>query len=310
MKPSTNKYSREIKEKALELGFVACGIAEARGLEKEREPLQKWLFEGMNGTMGYMANHFEKRLDPGKLVEGAKSVISVLFNYCPSQKQTDLAAPIVSKYAYGKDYHLTVKEKLNNLLIYIQTSISPCFGRTFVDSAPILERSWATAAGLGWIGKNSLLITRKFGSYIFIGELITNLDLTYDTPFASDQCGTCTRCIDACPTKAIVAPHVIDARKCISFHTIESKHEIPTDIQSKLQNQIFGCDICQDACPWNNKIIPNQSTDIKPIDGILYMTKKDWTQLGRTGFNHKFKGTSFERTGYDRIMQNLSYLKD
>lgn len=310
MKSLSEKYSLLIKEKALELGFAACGIAEARCLEMEREHLQSWLSEGMNGTMGYMANHFEKRLDPGKLEQGAKSVISVIFNYSPPQKQTELGVPFISKFAYGKDYHLTVKEKLNNLLIFIQTHISPCTGRAFVDSAPILERSWATAAGLGWTGKNSLLITRRFGSYVFIGDLITNLELTYDDPFTRDHCGTCSRCIDACPTKAIVSSHVIDARKCISYHTIESKDQIPDDIQSKLQNQIFGCDICQDVCPWNQKILPNQSIDIKPINGLLSMTKNDWTQLGSVRFREKFKNSSFERTGYDRIMRNISYLKD
>ena len=302
------KYSLQIKEKALELGFAACGIAEAKCLENEREPLQKWLSDGMNGSMGYMANHFEKRLDPRKLVEGAKSVISVLFNYYPSQKQADQAAPVISKYAYGKDYHFTVKEKLNNLLIYIQAQISPCIGRAFVDSAPVLERQWAMAAGLGWTGKNTLLITRKFGSYVFIGELITNLDLACDAPFVNDHCGSCTRCIDACPTHAIVAPHRIDARKCISYQTIENKNEIPIEIQPKLQNRIFGCDICQDVCPWNNKLIPNQSIDIKPIDELLNMNKNDWAQLGKAGFGSKFKGSSFERTGYDRIMRNISYL--
>ena len=310
MQSPTNEYSRQIKEKAFELGFVACGIAEAKCLENEREHLQNWLSEGMNGTMGYMANHFEKRLDPRKLEEGAKSVISVLFNYYPFQKQVDQAAPVISKYAYGKDYHLTVKEKLNNLLIFIQTQISPCIGRAFVDSAPVLERQWAIAAGLGWTGKNSLLITHKFGSYIFIGELITNLVLAYDVPLGKDHCGSCTRCIEACPTKAIVAPYRIDARKCISFHTIENKNEIPVEIQSKLQNQIFGCDICQDVCPWNKKIIPSHSADIVSIEGLLNMNKNDWMQLGKSRFGRKFKGSSFERTGYDRIMRNISYLKD
>ena len=308
MLSTTKEFSLQIKEKAHELGFADCGIAEAIGLENEREPLQKWLSDGMNGSMGYMANHFEKRLDPRKLVEGAKSVISVLFNYYPSQKQADQAAPVISKYAYGKDYHFTVKEKLNNLLIFIQAQISPCIGRAFVDSAPVLERQWAMAAGLGWTGKNTLLITRKFGSYVFIGELITNLDLACDAPFVNDHCGSCTRCIDACPTHAIVAPHRIDARKCISYQTIENKNEIPIEIQPKLQNQIFGCDICQDVCPWNNKLIPNQSIDIKPIDELLNMNKNDWAQLGKAGFGSKFKGSSFERTGYDRIMRNISYL--
>ena len=310
MLSTAKEFSLQIKEKALELGFAACGIAEAKCLENEREPLQKWLSKGMNGSMGYMANHFEKRLDPQKLVEGAKSVISVLLNYYPSQKQADQAAPVISKYAYGKDYHLTVKEKLNNLLIYIQAQISPCVGRAFVDSAPVLERQWAMAAGLGWTGKNTLLITQKFGSYVFIGELITNLDLSYDAPFGKDHCGSCTRCIDACPTHAIVAPHRIDARKCISYHTIENKNEMPIEIQPNLHNRIFGCDICQDVCPWNNKLIPNQSIDIKPIDELLNMNKNDWAQLGKAGFSRKFKGSSFERTGYDRIMRNISYLKD
>ncbi len=310
MKSSTSEYCHQIKEKALQLGFAACGIAKVKSLDTEREHLQKWLTAGMNGTMGYMANHFEKRLDSGKLEQGAKSVISVLFNYYPSQKQVDLTAPVISKYAYGKDYHLTVKEKLNNLLIFIQTHISSCSGRAFVDSAPVLERQWAKAAGLGWTGKNSVLVTRRFGSYVFIGELIINLELTYDPPFTRDHCGTCTRCIDACPTKAIVAPHVVDARKCISYHTIESKDQIPEYIQSKLQNQIFGCDICQDVCPWNQKLNPNQSIDIKPIEGLLDMTKKDWSQLGNVRFLDKFKDSSFERTGYDRIMRNISYLKD
>jgi epoxyqueuosine reductase len=189
----------------------------------------------MNGSMAYMANHFEKRLDPGKLEEGAKSVISVLINYFPGQKQSDPAAPIISKYAYGKDYHLVIKEKLNNLLIFIQSAVSPCHGRAFVDSAPMLERPLAKAAGLGWIGKNSLLISKEFGTYVFIGELIIDLELGYDSPFIGDYCGNCTRCIDACPTGAIVSPRTVDARKCISYHTIENKEEIPASIRENLQ---------------------------------------------------------------------------
>jgi len=304
------KYSLLIKKKALELGFSACGISEVRCLDEERDQLQNWLWEGMNGSMGYMGNHFEKRLDPGKLEEGAKSVISVLINYYPKQKQTDLAAPVISKYAYGKDYHLIVKEKLNNLLIFILSEIAPCRGRAFVDSAPVLERPWAKAAGLGWIGKNSLLISKELGSYVFIGELIIDLPLNYDTPFTSDFCGTCSRCIDACPTAAIVAPRMIDARKCISYHTIENKGAVPEPIIDKLNGQIFGCDICQDVCPWNKKIKPHQSDDFKPIAGLLEMKRKDWMELNRETYAKTLRHTAFERAGYDRIKRNISYLKE
>lgn len=303
-------YSLQIKERALALGFSACGIAAVRSLEQERGRLQKWLSEGMNGSMGYMANHFEKRLDPAKLEEGVKSVISVLINYFPTQKQTDLTAPVISKYAYGKDYHLVVKEKLNNLLIFIQSEISPCQGRAFVDSAPVLERTWAKTAGLGWIGKNSLLISKEHGSYVFIGELIIDLELHYDSPFTGDYCGTCTCCIDTCPTGAIVAPRVVDARKCISYHTIENKEEVPETIRKNLHNHIFGCDICQDVCPWNKKIKPNENSDFKPIEGLLEMSLKDWMELRRESYSKTFRHTAFERAGFDRIKRNISYLKE
>ena len=303
-------YSRQIKEKAAELGFSACGIASVRNLTEEHDRLRSWLSNGMNGSMGYMTNHFEKRLDPGKIEPDAKSVISVLINYFPAEKQADPAAPSISKYAYGKDYHLVVKEKLNNLLIFIQLEISPCRGRAFVDSAPVLERPWAKAAGLGWIGKNSLLISMDHGTYVFIGELIIDLELSYDSPFTGDYCGSCTRCIDACPTEAIVSPRTIDARKCISYHTIENKDEVPASIREKLQNQIFGCDICQDVCPWNQKIKPNQSDDFKPVAGLLEMDKKNWMELDPITFSKIFRHTAFERAGYHRIMRNISYLNE
>ncbi len=303
-------YSRQIKEKALELGFSACGISAVRCLDEERDRLQSWLSNGMNASMAYMANHFEMRLDPGKIEEGAKSVISVLINYYPSLKQTDPEAPKISKYAYGKDYHLVVKEKLNNLLIFIQSSISPCRGRAFVDSAPVLERPLAKAAGLGWIGKHSLLISKAFGSYVFIGELIVDLELKYDAPFKTDHCGNCTRCIDACPTGAIVFPRTIDARKCISYHTIENKGEIPESIRENLHNQVYGCDICQDVCPWNKKAAPNQSPDFMSIEGLLEMKKKDWTELSHESYNQIFKHTAFERAGYEQIKRNIGYLKE
>ena len=305
---STKSQSRLIKQKALELGFSECGISKARVLEEERAPFQKWLSEKMNGNMGYMSNHFEMRLDPAKIEEGAKSVISVLINYFPSKKQIDLTAPVISKYAYGRDYHFIVKEKLTDLLKYIQSEISPCQGRAFVDSAPVMERALAKAAGLGWIGKHSLLINKYLGSYVFIGELILDLDLAYDIPFTSDHCGTCTRCIDACPTRAIVADRVVDARKCISYHTIENKEEIPDSIRGKLENHIFGCDICQDVCPWNKVITPNQSEDFRPTEGLLEMQKNDWIELQPETYKARFSKTAFERAGYKRIMQNISYL--
>jgi epoxyqueuosine reductase len=310
MMRQTQSHSRQIKEKALELGFSACGISAVQSLEKERDRLQKWLSEGMNGSMAYMANHFEMRLDPSKLEQGAKSVISVLINYFPSQKQTDPTAPVISKYAYTKDYHLVVKEKLNNLLIFIQSLFPTCHGRAFVDSAPVLERPWAKSAGLGWIGKNSLLINKEFGSYVFIGELITDLELSYDNTLATDYCGNCTRCIDACPTGAIVKERTIDARKCISYHTIENKEEVPGPIQKKLHSRLFGCDICQDVCPWNKKAKPNQSIDFLPLIGLLEMNKKDWDCLDSDTYSKMFKYSCFERAGFERIKRNLGYLKD
>lgn len=297
----------KIKEKALELGFSQCGITAATPLEPERENLQRWLDNGMNGAMHYMANHFEKRLNPSKLVPGAKSVISVVINYFPDRKQTDPEAPVIAKYAYGKDYHCTVKEKLNNLLIFIQNNISPCNGRAFVDSAPVLERPLARRAGLGWIGKNSLLITKQFGSYLFIGELIIDLELQSDAPFTGDYCGTCTRCIDSCPTGAIVSPYVIDANKCISYHTIESKEQIPAVIREQLKNQIFGCDICQDVCPWNKKAKPNYSSDFMPITGLLEMQSSEWINLKKETFMNRFRHSAFERAGYEKLMANIRH---
>ncbi len=303
-------YSQRIKEKALELGFSACGIAEVRILEEDRERLAKWLSEGMNGTMAYMENHFEMRLDPAKIEEGARSVISVLINYFPAERQTDREAPVISKYAYGKDYHLIVKEKLNNLLMFIRSEISPCRGRAFVDSAPVLDRPWAKAAGLGWIGKNSLLLSKDHGSYVFIGELITDLVLSYDEPFSGDYCGNCTRCMDACPTQAIVFPRIVDARRCISYHTIENKEEAPPELRANFRNRIFGCDICQDVCPWNKKINPNQSLDFKPLEGLLEMDKNSWKELDRENFAQLFRKSAFKRAGYDQIMRNISFLNE
>lgn len=300
--------SLRIKSKALELGFTACGISKARVLEEQREGLSSWLSQGMNGTMAYMENHFEMRLDPAKIEEGAKSVISVLINYYPAQRQTDPEAFVISKYAYGKDYHLIVREKLNNLLMFIQTEIAPCRGRGFVDSAPVLDRYWAREAGLGWIGKNSLLLSKEYGSYFFIGELITDLELSYDAPFTPDYCGNCTRCLDACPTQAIISPRRVDARKCISYHTIENKEEAPEDLRENFRNRIFGCDICQDVCPWNKRLEATQDPEFKPLDGLLTMSKQDWTELDRGKFAAMFSKSPFKRAGYDRLMRNIGYV--
>jgi epoxyqueuosine reductase len=297
-----------IKEKALALGFAACGIARVRSLEEERPALEQWLQEGRNGTMAYMSRNVDMRLDPTKIVEGAKSVISVLISYYPQLRQEDSEAPVISKYAYGKDYHFIVKDKLNQLLYYIQTEIAPCNGRPFVDSAPVLERAWAKQAGLGWIGKHGLLISKQQGSFVFIGELIIDLELKYDQEMVSDHCGSCTRCIDACPTQAIVAPHKIDARRCISYLTIENKEEIPEEFQDKIGNHIFGCDICQDVCPWNKKILPTKAEEFKPIEGLLEMTKSDWLELDKTLYKKRFKSTPFERAGYEKLKNSISIL--
>ncbi len=300
--------SAEIKIKACELGFEACGISKVRSLEEERNSLESWLSEGMNGSMDYMARNLDMRLDPSKIVEGAKSVISVLINYYPAQKQHDPKAPIISKYAYGKDYHFVLKDKLNILLEFIRTEIAPCNGRLFVDSAPVLERAWAKQSGLGWIGKHSLLISKEHGSFVFLGELITDLDLEYETEIVADHCGSCTRCMDACPTKAIISPQVIDARKCISYLTIESKEDIPSEYHPQLNNRIFGCDICQDVCPWNKKIIPTQAEELKPTEGLLEMTRSDWQNLVKPAYRKRFTNSSIERAGYNKLMRNFQHL--
>jgi epoxyqueuosine reductase len=301
-------FSKKIKIKAKELGFDDCGIAPVRCMDEEEPHLKKWLHEGMNGKMGYMANHFEKRLDPGKLVENSRSVISVLLNYLPSETQKDPKAPVVSRYAYGIDYHFVIKDKLNKLLDFINNEISPCEGRPFVDSAPVLDKAWAREAGLGGIGKNSCLISPNLGSWVFIGELIIDLELKYDTPFTKNHCGNCTRCIDACPTGAIVSDKKIDARKCISYLTIENRDEIPEEFKGKLQNRIFGCDICQDVCPWNKKTLPCTTTEFHPKKEFIEMTTEKWTKLDQTTFKYIFKGTALERVGYKGIKRNIDFI--
>jgi len=258
--------------------------------------------------MAYMENYFDKRLDPRLLVDNAKSVISVLFNYYTNDKQADPEAPIISKYAYGNDYHFIIKEKLNQLFDFIKSHHENLTGRIFVDSAPVLERAWAKKAGLGWIGKNGMLINKKIGSFVFIAELIINLELDYDTP-VNEYCGTCTRCIDACPTGAIIEDKIIDGSKCISYLTIELKAEIPSEFKGKLQDRVFGCDICQDVCPHNSKATQHQDEELKPLQGLLEMNKKDWYQLNKPGFNKLFKHSTIKRTRYAGLKRNLKFLE-
>jgi epoxyqueuosine reductase len=299
--------SNLIKNKAREIGFSACGITKVHSLESERQALESWLGKGMNGSMDYMTRNLEKRLYPAELVEGAKSVITVLLNYYSPLKQTDPEAPVISKYAYGKDYHFVIKEKLNHLLNFIDKEIAPCKGRVFVDSAPVLEKAWAKEAGLGWIGKHSLLISREFGSFVFIGELIIDLELVYTTEIEADYCGSCTRCIDACPTKAIVSERVIDVRKCIAYQTIENKDDSPPEIRSKLNNRVFGCDICQDACPWNKEMTETEIVEFHPQNDLLEMDRQAWNNLDQATFDKMFCQTAIERAGYDKLKKNIGY---
>lgn len=302
--------SEKIKAKALELGFLSCGISEADFLSDEKDALQKWLQQGMHGEMSYMERNQEMRLDPRLIFEGARSVISVLLNYYPKKEQQDAEAPVLSKYAYGKDYHFVLKEKLNLLLKYIQEEIAPCNGRPFVDSAPVLDKAWAAKAGLGWIGKHSNLISVEHGSFFFIGELIVDLPLEPDQKTVRDHCGTCTRCIDACPTQAIVAPGIVDARRCISYQTIELRGELDNKLKDQFKNRVFGCDICQDVCPWNLKSEPHQEPDFEPHPQLLELTRKEWMDMDHALFNELFRKSAVKRTKYDGLKRNLRFLDD
>lgn len=299
--------TKQIKAKALELGFESCGISKARELTKEKLFLEKWLKNGLHASMSYMANHKEKRVNPQKLVPGAKSVISVLLNYMPVVKQKKNNAPKVAKYAYGKDYHFVLKEKLKALLNYINEELKPCSGRVFTDSAPVLERAWAEKAGLGWIGKNTNLIVPHKGSFFFIGELIIDLDLEYDEPI-SDLCGSCTKCVQACPTNALVVPYLLDSKRCISFQTIENKEEIPENLIGKFENWVFGCDICQDVCPWNRYAEPTKSTEFSPNPKFLELDAEGWRNMDRDTFNEIFRKSAVKRTKFTGIKRNLRFL--
>jgi epoxyqueuosine reductase len=302
------KYALQIKEKAAELGFAACGISKAEYLGDEARRLENWLSAGKHGTMHYMENHFDKRVDPRRLVEGAKSVISVLDNYFPRVSQEDDEVPVLSKYAYGKDYHFVIKEKLRELHEYINQSVGETGGRAFVDSAPVLDRVWAARSGLGWIGKNTCLLVRGSGSFYFIGELILDIELPADNPI-KDYCGSCRRCIDACPTGAIVAPRELDARKCISYLTIEYRDELPAGMRDQMKNRVFGCDICQDVCPWNRKAKPHNEPLLEPEPGLMSMTSAEWHGMERKTFNNLFKKSAVKRAGYKQLQRNLKFLR-
>lgn len=304
---STTKHTFMIKTEAKRLGFLSCGISKAGFLEEEAPRLEKWLNQNMHGEMQYMENHFDKRLDPTKLVEGSKSVISLLLNYFPSEEQNPDSYKI-SKYAYGMDYHFVIKDKLKSLLQFIQEEIGDVHGRAFVDSAPVLDKAWAAKSGLGWIGKNSNLLTQQVGSFYFIAELIVDLELEYDTP-VTDHCGTCTACIDACPTEAIVQPYVVDGSKCISYLTIELKNEIPSEFDGKLDEWMFGCDVCQDVCPWNRFSKPHSEPLFNPNPDLLSFTKKDWEEITEDVFKKIFKKSAVKRTKLSGLERNINFLK-
>ena len=302
------KNSQLIKTEATRLGFLSCGISEANFLEEEAPKLEKWLKNGFHGKMKYMENHFDKRLDPRKLVDGAKSVISLQYNYFPQEQQIDDTYKI-SKYAYGEDYHHVIKNKLYKLLSFIQDKIGQVNGRAFVDSAPILERVWAKKSGLGWVGKHSLLLSKKRGSFYFLAELILDLDLEYDQKLKTDHCGECTKCLDACPTKAILPNNTVDGNKCISYFTIELRDEIPNSVKGYFEDWMFGCDICQDVCPWNRFSIPHNEPKFKPYDGLLEMTKNDWEEITEEVFKKIFKKSAVKRTKYKGFKRNINFLK-
>ena len=304
---SKQNYSDLIKTEAKRLGFLSCGISKADFLEEEAPRLEKWLHKNMNGEMGYMENHFDKRLDPRLLVEGSKSVISLLLNYYPEKTQIDNTYKI-SKYAYGQDYHHVIKSKLKELQEFISEEIGEVNGRAFVDSAPVLDKAWAAKSGLGWIGKNSNLLTQGVGSFYFIAELIVDLELEYDHA-VTDHCGTCTACLDACPTQAIIEPYVVDGSKCISYYTIELKNELPMDVKGSFDDWAFGCDICQDVCPWNRFSKAHQEERLNPHEELLDMKPEDWNEITEEVFRKVFKKSAVKRTKFAGLTRNIDFLK-
>ncbi|MBA3985535.1 MAG: tRNA epoxyqueuosine(34) reductase QueG [Flavobacteriales bacterium] len=305
---NTHKNTILIKTEAKRLGFLSCGISKVQFLEEEAPRLEKWLNQNMHGEMQYMENYFDKRLDPALLVPGAKSVVSLLLNYYPKGSQTEDTYKI-SKYAYGTDYHFVIKDKLKNLLQFIQEEIGDVGGRAFVDSAPVLDKAWAAKSGLGWIGKNSNLLTSQVGSFYFIAELIIDLELEHDNP-VTDHCGTCTACLDACPTQAIVAPYVVDGSKCISYFTVELKNEIPKSVKGQFDDWIFGCDICQDVCPWNRFSKSHNEPLFNTNPELLSMTKKEWEEITDDIFKKIFQKSAVKRTKFEGLKRNINFLKD
>lgn len=297
-----------IKNKAKELGFFYCGVSKATFLEEEAKKLDQWLKKGFHGKMQYMENHFDKRVDPRLLVDNAKSVVSLLLNYHTDELQSDPTAPKISKYAYGEDYHFVIKDKLKELFGFLQEQIGEVGGRVFVDSAPVMDKVWAERSGIGWIGKHSNLVNPKAGSFFFIAELILDLELEEDGPM-KDYCGTCTRCIDACPTDAIVSPYVVDGSKCISYLTIELKDELlPTEFKNKMDGWMFGCDVCQNVCPWNRFSTKHNEKAFAPHENLLKMSKADWSDLTEDIFKELFKSSAVKRTKYSGLKRNIDFL--
>ncbi len=307
LKSKTN-YTHLIKNEALRMGFSSVGISRATFLEEEAKGLEQWLRNGFHGKMYYLENHFDKRLDPSKLVPGAKSVISLQYNYFPEKEQRKDTYQI-SKYAYGEDYHHVIKDKLYLLLNFIREHIGEVNARVFTDSAPVMERVWAKKSGLGWIGKNNLLITKQKGSYFFLAEIILDLELEYDHEMQTDHCGTCTKCIDACPTQAILPNRTINGSKCISYFTIELKEEIPAEMKGKFNDRIFGCDICQDVCPWNRFSLPHHEPKFEPHPDLLQMNKKDWEEITSDIFKRIFKNSAVKRTKLSGLQRNVLFVK-
>ncbi|MFM7566930.1 MAG: tRNA epoxyqueuosine(34) reductase QueG [Flavobacteriales bacterium] len=305
---NADRYKTFIKQKAAELGFFYCGFSQAGFLEDEAPKLERWLNEGRHGNMAYMENHFDKRLNPQRLVEGSNSVISLLINYFPTQTPSE-KAPKISKYAYGEDYHTVIKEKLKELVEIMRQEIGDIQGRVFVDSAPVMDKAWAKKSGLGWLGKNTNLIHPKEGSFFFIAELITDLTFSQDPPLP-DFCGTCTRCLDACPTQALTAPYEIDASKCISYLTIELKEKhLPDAFRGKMESWAFGCDICQDVCPWNRFAKAHQEQRFEPAFDFLNLDLDAWEKVQEETFQSWMKNSAIRRTGYEGLMRNLRFLK-
>jgi epoxyqueuosine reductase len=302
-----SERSSLVKKIAASCGFDFCGVSKAGFLEEEAPRLENWLNQNRHGSMHYMANHFDKRLDPTLLVPGAKSVISLLLNYYSPQKQTDPEAPKISMYAYGEDYHAVIKDKLSELVFLLQEQFGQFQARIFTDSAPVLEKAWAAKSGLGWVGKHTNLIHKKAGSYFFLAEIICDLELAPDGP-VTDHCGTCTRCMDACPTGAIPQPYQVDGSKCISYFTIELREEIPADMKGKFENWMFGCDICQEVCPWNRFSAPHKTSRFEASERLLNMPKDDWEDLTEEVFKELFRRSAVRRTKFEGLKRNIRFL--